>query len=88
MQDAAWASVAIAALALAFTVVSLLLRTVIRRAGTDATERAELRHLAQDVAGLARSNAQQLTLLREEIKDDRRATDRRLRWLEEHLWKT
>jgi hypothetical protein len=88
VTSAAWASVAVAALALAATLVTTTMRAAIRRAAADARDRADLAALTARVAGLAEQNGQQINLLRQEVKDDRAATDKRLRWLEEHLWKT
>lgn len=57
--------------------------------GTLRWARAEsnLERLISDMLKLVKDNDRVHTAIFEEMRNDRQATDRRLRWLEEHLWK-
>lgn len=83
---AGWASVAVAALALGWAVTTWLLGRALRRAGTQAVTEHRLADLAEAQQQMAANAQQQLQLLRTEVREDRQATNRRLRYLEEHLW--
>ncbi len=57
--------------------------------GTLRWARAEsnLERLIIDVLNLIKDNDRVHTAIFEEMRNDHQATDRRLRWLEEYLWK-
>lgn len=46
----------------------------------------QLENLMKDVKDLVEDKDRVHNAMIEQMKDDRRATDRRLRWLEEHVW--
>lgn len=48
---------------------------------------SQLTRVAQDMAKLVGDKDRVHLSIQQEIRDDRAATDRRLRWLEEHLWR-
>jgi hypothetical protein len=85
---AAWASVAVGVLALAWGVTAWLLRQALAGARHQGVADTERHALARDLASLSANSQEQLRLLRSEMRDDRRATNDRLRYLEENLWKT
>jgi hypothetical protein len=84
----AWASAAIGALALAWGVTAWLLRQALSGARHQGVADTERHQLTRDLAQLSANSQEQLRLLRSEMRDDRRATNDRLRYLEENLWKT
>lgn len=85
-SDAAWAGVAVAALTLAWAITALMLARVLRGERERASMVAQLKTIARDldriVSDKDRTHAEMLNQMRE----DRQATDNRLRWLETHLW--
>lgn len=78
----------IAALTLVFTVMAALLGVMIRAVikFTRVEDRQE--SLLTRVDQLVKDKDAAHQQIQEQINADRAATDRRLRWLEEHLWKT
>lgn len=85
MGSAAWASVAVAALALAFTAVTWMLTRAMRRATVSAVTAERLSRMARDIEELRRAGDRRDTELRAELRADRQATDERLRWLEQTM---
>lgn len=85
---AAWASVAVAVLALAWVASTWLLSRALRQATRGGERDAQLTRLITDVDKLVQDKDRAHDLLARQMADDRAATDRRLRWLEEHLWMT
>lgn len=47
----------------------------------------QLERLLEDVKELVDNKERDHAAMMEQMRNDRVATDRRLRWLEEHLWK-
>jgi hypothetical protein len=86
--DAAWAGVAVTALTLAWAVTLALLRAVLRRVREDTTQQLEIGALRGDLTRAMADQARYQAAVQDQMNADRAATDRRLRWLEEHLWKT
>jgi hypothetical protein len=82
----AWASVAIAALALAFTVITFALNRALRRAADTATMRNQLAMVIRDLDKLVADKDATHKEILAQMREDRRATDTRLRWLETNLW--
>lgn len=81
---AAWADVVIAALAtLIIPALFLLIRLAIKWTRVEDKLDAVVADLHDIVEDKNRTHAEMLAQMRE----DRAATDRRLRWLEENLWK-
>lgn len=85
---AAWAGVAVAALTLAWAVTLGLLRNALHRTAEDTAQRLQVAQLTKDIAALATGSQVDRAAMLTQMTDDRAATDRRLRWLEEHLWMT
>jgi type VI protein secretion system component VasK len=81
-------TVIVSVVAGAWAICTWIMTRALARARRDGVESAQLASLAKDMAELATAQQQANALIRQEIADDRKATDRRLRWLEEHLWKT
>lgn len=48
--------------------------------------RADLRALNKQLADIVQSEEETHKLITDQLRIDRDATDKRLRWLEEHLW--
>lgn len=86
--EAAWAGVAVAALTLALAVVSAMLRAALRITAEDATQRAQIIQLGKDMAELVSDSERARSEILTQLTNDRAATDRRLRWLEEHVWRS
>jgi hypothetical protein len=82
----AWAGVAVAALALAFTVVTYVQGRALKRARAEGAQTTELRQLVDKIARLETAKDQvhqDLAAHMDAIEDK---LDRRVRWLETHLW--
>jgi hypothetical protein len=47
---------------------------------------SRMEEIVRSMARLVEDKDKVHTAMQQEIRDDRAATDRRLRWLEEHLW--
>jgi hypothetical protein len=84
--EAAWAAVALAALTLAWAITAYMLARALRGERERATMVNRLGTIARDldriVSDKDRTHAEMLAQMRE----DRQATDVRLRWLETHVW--
>lgn len=85
---AAWAGVAVAALTLAWAVTLVLLRHALNRTAEDAVRQIEIAHMGAKLGELVADQDQMRAAMLEQMTADRAATDRRLRWLEEFVWKT
>jgi hypothetical protein len=83
---ASWASVATPALALAYAAWQHHDAAITHRTARDTLDQAAITDLAKQLTTLADNSQEQLQLLRQEMRDDRAATNERLRWLEGHLW--
>jgi len=82
-----WATLAMT-LGLAFlSAVIGLVVYIVKGAARWARTEERLEELISDVKELVENKDQAHRLIMETIKDDREATNRRLRWLEEHLWR-
>jgi hypothetical protein len=82
----AWAGVAVAALALAWAVTTTVLARMLKVERSRATIDVQLATLVRDVDRLVRDKDRTHAEMLGQMRDDRAVTDRRLRWLETHLW--
>lgn len=82
-MNAGWAAVLVAALGLGAGALGLVVRLTLRWGRIES----DLRHLAGDMAEIVRDKDRVHAEIVAAMRDDRAATDRRLRWLEEHLWR-
>lgn len=48
---------------------------------------AKMTEVIDDIRKVTEEKERVHTVIFEQLKEDRKATDRRLRWLEEHLWR-
>lgn len=74
-------------MALAWAVSTLLLTRALRHAGAAAVRDVRLDHLQAAMDKLSADQGRAVQLLADQIRDDRNASNQRLRWLEEHAWK-
>jgi hypothetical protein len=81
-----WESVAVIA-ASVFAVLSPILLLLIRTIQKWTRVEDKLEDLVTDVKQLVIDKDRVHLEINTQIREDRTATDRRLRWLEEHLWK-
>ena len=82
-----WATLAMAlGLALLSALVSIVVY-IIKGVARWARTEERLEELITDVKELVKDKDQAHRLIMDTLKDDREATNRRLRWLEEHLWR-
>jgi hypothetical protein len=73
----------LSALAVIFTPVMVMLyRGIVKWTRTED----KLDHLIEDVDTLIKDKERTHQAMLQQMTDDRRATDRRLRWLEENIW--
>ena len=80
-----WISVALGLLSvLIIPTLVLVIRLVVRLTMRDE----QIGRLAEDVRKLAEGEERVHSEMYRTMREDRAATDRRLRWLEEHLWRT
>lgn len=87
MQDAAaWAGVAIAALTLGWAVTAVVMRRALKSATADATAAAAVAQLARRIDDQAAAHNQVHAEMQAQMREDRHATDQRLRWLETNVW--
>lgn len=84
--DAAWAGVAVAALTLAWGITAIMLARSFRGERERASMVTELRTIARDLDRIAADKDRVHAELLAQMREDRQATDSRLRWLETHLW--
>jgi|SRR5690242_10486176 len=63
--------------------IGLLIRIVVKWTRTEA----RLEQIAQDMQDLVRDKDRTHADMMNQFREDRKVTDRRLRWLEEYLWK-
>lgn len=63
-------------------VLALMIRLIIKWSKMEST----LATLTQDIGDLVRSKDATHGVMLETMREDRKATDRRLRWLEENIW--
>lgn len=84
--DAAWAGVAVAALTLAWGITAIMLARSLRGERERATMVQQLSTIARDLDRIAADKDRVHAELVAQMREDRRATDSRLRWLETHLW--
>lgn len=78
-----WLTLAVSVVGVLLIPLGILLFRVVVRATED---RDELRHIRTDLGELVKDKDRvHLEMLRQ-MSADREATDKRLRWLEEHLW--
>jgi len=64
-------------------IIVMLYRGIVKWTRTED----KLDELVRDVQQLVKDKDSTHAAMIQTMSDDRRATDRRLRWLEEHLWK-
>ncbi len=64
-------------------IIVMLYRGIVKWTRTED----KLDELVRDVQQLVKDKDATHSAMIQTMSDDRRATDRRLRWLEEHLWK-
>lgn len=84
MSEFEWISVILTILAVIIVpTLALVLRLTIRWTRTEGT----LTGLAEDMRTLVQDKDKVHAEMYRTMREDRAATDRRLRWLEEHLWK-
>jgi thioredoxin-like negative regulator of GroEL len=83
---AAWTAAIAAVVALAWAASTWLLVRALNRASADAVTREQLAHLIADFTRQVNANEAAHQGILATLRDDRRATDQRLRWLEEHQW--
>lgn len=88
MTSAAWASVGVGALTLAFAITVSLLNRALAATRDQAVMRTQLDQVLRDLAAIRDDEREAHQLLTKQLVNDRRATDRRLRWLEEKRWTT
>lgn len=62
--------------------VALMIRLIIRWSKMESA----LSSLTKDVSDLVRNKEATHTAMLDTMREDRKATDRRLRWLEENVW--
>lgn len=80
-----WITVALGLLSvLIIPTLVLVIRLVVRLTMRDE----QIGRLADDVRKLAAGEERVHAEMYRTMREDRAATDRRLRWLEEHLWRT
>lgn len=84
--DAAWAGVAVAALTLAWGITAIMLARQLRGERERATMVQQLSTIARDLDRIVADKDRTHAELVAQMREDRRATDNRLRWLETHLW--
>ena len=82
-MSAPWAEVLIGALSGLGGALVVLTRMTARWSRIEG----DLKHLAEDMGELVRDKDKVHAEMLTQMREDRSATDRRLRWLEEHLWK-
>lgn len=87
MDAGQWATLSVS-LGIAFiSAVVALVAYLIKGAARWARTEERLEDLIMDVKKLVADKDEAHKLIMETLKDDREATNRRLRWLEEHLWR-
>lgn len=64
-----------------------LVGTIIRNAMRWQKIESKVDEIVNDLKSIVSDKDKVHTEMLAQIRDDRKATDRRLRWLEEHLWK-
>lgn len=87
-MDTGAASVAIAGAGLVWGGATWLMSRAMGRVALDAAERARVGELARQVEQLVGEKERTHAAILDQMREDRRVTDRRLRWLEEHLWRS
>lgn len=75
-------------LSLVFTIMVAVLGAIIRVTQKWTRTEDRLNNLIEDVKELIEDKDKTHTEMLTSMREDRAATDRRLRWLEETLWKT
>lgn len=83
-MTAQWVAVALTVFAV---IVIPLLTLVVRGFVKWSRVESKLDELGGDIKGLIITKDKEHLAILEEIRTDRKATDRRLRWLEEYLWR-
>lgn len=76
----------ISGLGLLFTIMCVILGVALRAAIKFTRSEDKIADVAEDVKALVADKERAHMQLWSEMKDQNNATDRRLRWLEEHLW--
>lgn len=84
--EAAWAAVAVAALTLGWGITAWMLARAMRGERERATMVNQLASIARDLDRLVADKDRAHAELAAQMREDRQVTDRRLRWLETHLW--
>lgn len=80
-------SIIIGALTLIFLVMSAMLGTLVRVVAKWTRTEDKISNLAEDMQDLVKDKDRVHSEMLAQMREDRSATDRRLRWLEEHLWR-
>lgn len=80
-------TILILAISLVFTIMVAVLGAIIRVTQKWTRTEDKLNGLIEDVKELIKDKDKTHTDIIATMRDDRAATDRRLRWLEETLWK-
>lgn len=84
MTFSVWGSLALTAVAvLLIPLLALTYRLVIRWTRSED----KLEQVVRDLDGLMRSKDETHRWLYDQMAKDRHVTDKRLRWLEQHLWR-
>jgi hypothetical protein len=78
--------VAVAAVTLAWAVTAWVLARALKRARADGGLEVRIGTMARDLDQLVRDQHDDRAEMLSAMRDDRAATDRRLRWLETNLW--
>lgn len=86
MTGAAWAGVALASLTLAWAITGWMLARALRAERERGTISTQLATVVRDLDRIAADKDRVHAAILNQMRDDRQATDRRLRWLETHLW--
>lgn len=78
-----WLTLAVSMVGVILIPLGVLLYRIVVRATED---RDELRHIREDLGELVKDKDRVHLEMLKQLTADRDATDKRLRWLEEHLW--
>lgn len=87
MTAGTWVTLAVTLGIFFLTSAAGLIVYIVRLTARWTRTEEKLSELIEDVKEIVKDKDAAHTLILETIKEDRRATNLRLRWLEEHLWR-